>query len=77
MSEHRHRTISTLDLTNHVVYQYPYPQPIAAGGYSDIYKGDVHGIPVAVKVLKTIGVDDESRRETLTRVRTPPPPFTE
>ncbi|KZT36422.1 hypothetical protein SISSUDRAFT_1049933 [Sistotremastrum suecicum HHB10207 ss-3] len=56
---------STLDLTNNIIYRDEYRHPAAEGGQSDIYRADIHGIPIAVKVMREIGVDSDQLRGRL------------
>lgn len=62
-------TLSTLDLSNHITYQDVYRRPVASGGYSDIYRAEVNGVAVAVKVMRDIDVQSEARKASLARVR--------
>lgn len=60
---------STLDLTNNIIYKDAYRHPVAQGGQSDIYRADVDGISIAVKVMREIGVDTDRQRRHLAKVR--------
>ncbi|KZT36413.1 kinase-like protein [Sistotremastrum suecicum HHB10207 ss-3] len=58
---------STLDLTNNIIYRDAYRHPVAMGGQSDIYRADVNGISIAVKVMREIGVDTDRQRRHLAK----------